>query len=109
MGRGCYLFLYPMASFQNFKDNALSYLVVALVTGVGYKINVLDQKVDKLMEVSAGTVVRIEGLEREVFKTVYNIHTPVPPYKLPLQIKMNEVVAVINENDLTPKEYETFN
>ena len=98
-----------MASFQNFKDNALSYLAIALITGVGYKINVLDQKVDRLMEVSAGTVVRLEGLEREVFKTVYNIHTPVPPYKLPLQIKMNEVVAVINENDLTPKEYETFN
>lgn len=98
-----------MASFQNFKDNALSYLAIALITGVGYKINVLDQKVDRLMEVSAGTVVRIEGLEREVFKTVYNIHTPVPPYKLPLQIKMNEVVAVINNNDLTPKKYETFN
>jgi hypothetical protein len=98
-----------MASFQNFKDNALSYLAIALITGVGYKINVLDQKVDRLMEVSAGTVVRIEGLEREVFKTVYNIHTPVPPYKLPLQVKMNEVVAVINKNDLTPKKYETFN
>ena len=98
-----------MASFQNFKDNALSYLAIALITGVGYKINVLDQKVDRLMEASAGTVVRIEGLEREVFKTVYNIHTPVPPYKLPLQVKMNEVVAVINKNDLTPKKYETFN
>lgn len=98
-----------MASFQNFKDNALSYLVVVLVTGVGYKINVLDQKVDKLMEVSTGSAVRIEALEREVFKTVYNIHTPAPPYKLPLQVKMNEVVAIINDNDLTPKKYEAFN
>lgn len=98
-----------MASFQNFKDSALSYVGVAMVTWFGYQLNTLNGKVDKLIEVSAGTVVRIEGLEREVYKTTYNISTPVPPYKLPLQVKMNEVVAVINENDLTPKEYETFN
>ena len=108
MGRGCYLFFIPpMASFQEFKDRALSYIVVGVFGWFGYQLNTLNSKVDKLIEVSAGTVVRIEGLEREVYKTAYKV--PTPPYKLPLQVNMHEVVAIINENDLTPKEYETFN
>lgn len=98
-----------MASFQDFKDNALSYATVGIIGWFGYQLNTLNGKVDKLIEVSAGTVVRIDALEREVYKTAYKIHTPMPPYKLPLQVKMTEVVAVINNNDLTPVTDETFN
>lgn len=94
-----------MASFQNFKDNALSYLVVVLVSGVGYKLNVLDQKVDKLMEVSAGSAVRIEGLEREVYKVGYA--PTMPPYKLPLQVKMMDVVGIKPDEDIKIKKYLT--
>lgn len=90
-----------MASFQNFKDNALSYLVVVLVSGVGYKLNVLDQKVDKLMEVSVGSAVRIDGLEREVYKTGY-VPT-MPPYKLPKQIRMMDVVGLRPDEDIKIK------
>lgn len=108
MGRRCCGFSINMASFQDFKDNALSYVVTGMITWFGYQLNVLNNKVDKLIEVSAGTVVRIEGLEREVYKTV-SYKQPMPPYKLPLQVKMSEVVAVINDNDLTPIKDETFN
>ena len=97
-----------MASFQDFKDSALSYIVVAVFGWFGYQLNTLNGKVDKLIEVSAGTVVRIQGLEREVFKTI-TYKKPMPPYKLPLQVDMREVVAVIKDNDLTPIDYETFN
>lgn len=96
-----------MASFQDFKDNALSYALVGIFGWFSYQLNTLNGKVDKLIEVSAGTVVRIEGLEREVYKTSYKV--PMPPSKLPKQVNMHEVVAVINDNDLTPKKYETFN
>ena len=96
-----------MANFQDFKDSALSYIVVGVFGWFGYQLNTLNTKVDKLIEVSAGTVVRIEGLEREVYKV--SLQRPMPPYKLPLQIKMNEVVGIIKDNDLTPKKYETYN
>lgn len=97
-----------MLSFQDFKDNTLSYLAVVMIGGIGYQINSLNTKVDKLIEVSVSNSVRIDGLERQVYKTT-SVETPIPPYKLPLQVNMHEVVGVIRENDLTPKEYETFN
>ena len=98
-----------MASFNQFKDNALSYLVVVMVGGIGYNINKLNDKMDILLEKTTANTVRIESLEREVYKTTYKINTPMPPYKLPLQVKMNEVVAVMRDNDLTPITDETFN
>jgi hypothetical protein len=102
-----FVFIPPMASFQNFKDNALSYLVVCMISVVGYKINVIEEKLDMMLERTTSNTVRIEGLERQVFKTAYKI--PTPPYKLPLQVNMHEVVAILNDNDLTPKDDETYN
>jgi hypothetical protein len=96
-----------MASFQDFKDNALSYALVGVFGWFSYQLNILNTKVDKLIEVSAGTVVRIEGLEREVYKSSYKV--PMPPSKLPSQVNMHEVVAIINDNNLTPIKDETFN
>jgi|694.fasta_scaffold01183_41 uncharacterized membrane protein YoaT (DUF817 family) len=94
-----------MAPFESFKDKALSYLAVTMIAGVGYQLNVLTQKVDKLMEVSAGTVVRIEGLEREVYKTGYA--PTMPPFKLPEQVKMLDVVGIRPEQDTKIKKYIT--
>ena len=98
-----------MASFQQFKDNALSYLVTVMVAGIGYNINKLNDKMDVLLERTTANTVRIEALERQVYKTTYKISTPVPPYKLPLQVNMTETVAIIKDNDLTPITDETFN
>ena len=94
-----------MASFESFKDSALSYLAVAMIGGIGYQLNVLNQKVDKLMEVSAGTVVRIDGLEREVYKTGYA--PTMPPFKLPKQVKMLDVVGIRPEQDNKVRKYIT--
>ena len=94
-----------MASFQNFKDSALSYVGVAMVTWFGYQLNTLNGKVDKLIEVSAGTVVRIEGLEREVYKASYKV--PLPPSKLPKQVRMMEVVGLRPDEDIKIKKYLT--
>ena len=94
-----------MASFQDLKDKALSYLAVAMIGGIGYQLNVLNQKVDRLMEVSAGTVVRIEGLEREVYRTGY-VPT-MPPFKLPKQVKMLDVVGIRPEQDNKVRKYLT--
>lgn len=105
MGRRCCAFYISMASFQDFKDNALSYVGVGIITWFGYQLNTLNGKVDRLIEVSAGTVVRIEGLEREVYKTSYA--PTMPPFKLPLQVKMNEVVAIRPEQDNKIKKYIT--
>jgi hypothetical protein len=96
-----------MTSFQDFKDSALSYALVGVFGWFSYQLNTLNGKVDKLIEVSAGTVVRIEGLEREVYKTSYEV--PIPPSKLPKQVNMHEVVAIVKDNDLTPINDETFN
>lgn len=97
-----------MASFQDFKDKALSILVVGMFGMIWNDIHTMNEKMDILIEKTTANTVRIEGLERDVYKTT-SYRKPIPPYKLPLQVKMNEVVAVINDNDLTPKNYETFN
>jgi hypothetical protein len=94
-----------MASFQDLKDNALSYAIVGVFGWFSYQLNTLNGKVDKLIEVSAGTVVRIEGLEREVYKTGY-VPT-MPPFKLPKQVKMIEVVGIRPEQDTKIKKYIT--
>lgn len=94
-----------MASIQDIKDKALSYLAVAVVGWFGYQINNLNVKVDKLMEISAGTVIRIDGLEREVYKMGY-VPT-MPPFKLPKQVKMMDVVGIRPEQDFRVKKYIT--
>lgn len=94
-----------MASFESFKDKALSYLAVTMIAGIGYQLNVLNQKVDRLMEVSAGTVVRLEGLEREVYKTGYA--PTMPPFKLPKQVRMMDVVGIRPEQDNKVRKYLT--
>jgi len=94
-----------MASFQDLKDNALSYALVGIFGWFSYQLNTLNGKVDKLIEVSAGTVVRIEGLEREVYKTAYA--PTMPPFKLPKQVNMMEVVAIRPEQDNKVRKYLT--
>jgi hypothetical protein len=87
-----------MASFQDFKDNALSYLVVGMFGMIQYDIHTMNTKIDALMDVTSQSKVRIDNLERQVYK-VGTLHTPQPPYKLPLQVKMIEVVGIRPEQD----------
>lgn len=57
------------------------------------------------MEVSAGTVVRLEGLEREVYRTGYA--PTMPPFKLPKQVRMMDVVGIRPEQDNKVRKYLT--
>lgn len=94
-----------MASFQDLKDNALSILVVGMFGMIWNDIHTMSEKMDMLVQITTESKIRIDGLEREVYKTSYD--TPVPPSKLPLQVRMNEVVAIRPEQDYSVKKYLT--
>lgn len=94
-----------MASFQDIKDKALSILVVGMFGMIWNDIHTMNEKMDTLIQVTTESRVRIDGLEREVYKTGY---APVmPPFKLPTQVKMNEVVAIRPEQDNKVRKYLT--
>lgn len=97
MARRCYAFIHLMASFQDFKDNALSILVVGMFGMIWNDIHTMNEKMDMLVQLTAESKVRIDGLEREVYKTGY-VPT-MPPFKLPKQVKMIEVVGIRPEQD----------
>jgi hypothetical protein len=94
-----------MASFQDFKDNALSILVVGMFGMIWNDIHTMNEKMDVLIQVTAESKIRIDGLEREVYKTGY---TPImPPFKLPEQVKMLDVVGIRPEQDNKVRKYLT--
>lgn len=95
-----------MASFQDIKDSALSYLVVGMIGMMWYDIRLMNTKIDVLMETSIESKSRISALEREVFK-VGVLQQTEPPFKLPLQVRMTEVVAIRPEQDIKIKKYLT--
>jgi protein involved in polysaccharide export with SLBB domain len=96
-----------MASFQDIKDNALSYLAVGMIGMMWYDIRLMNTKIDSLMAITAESKIRIDNLERQVYK-VGTIQVPQPPYKLPLQVKMIEVVGIRpEEQDNKIKKYLT--
>jgi hypothetical protein len=98
-----------MASFQDFKDKALTGVVAFAFGMMWYDIREMKNDLKTLIAQTSENRTKIESLERNVYKTSISLHTPFPPYKLPKQVDMREVVAIINKNDLNPKEYETFN
>jgi len=94
-----------MASFQDFKDNALSILVVGMFGMIWNDIHTMNEKMDTLVQITAESKIRIDGLEREVYKTGY---APVmPPFKLPKQVKMLDVVGIRPEQDNKVRKYLT--
>lgn len=105
----CYFIFIHMASFQDFKDKALTGVVAFAFGMMWYDIREMKNDLKTLIVQTSESRTKIEALEREVYKTSVGLNVPVPPYKLPLQVDMHEVVAIVNKNDLTPKEYETFN
>ena len=100
------LFLFiSMASFQEIKDKALSILVVGMFGMIWNDIHTMNQKMDTLIEVTTESRIRIEGLEREVYKTGYA--PTMPPFKLPTQVKMMDVVGIRPEQDNKVRKYLT--
>ena len=98
-------FSISMASFQDIKDKALSFLVVGMFGMIWNDIHTMNEKMDTLIQVTTESRVRIDGLEREVYKTGY---TPtMPPFKLPTQVKMMDVVGLRPEQDNKVRKYLT--
>ena len=94
-----------MASFQDIKDKALSFLVVGMFGMIWNDIHTMNEKMDTLIQATTESRVRIDGLEREVYKTGY---APVmPPFKLPTQVKMMDVVGLRPEQDNKVRKYLT--
>lgn len=94
-----------MASFQDIKDKALSFLVVGMFGMIWNDIHTMNEKMDTLIQVTTESRVRIEGLEREVYKTGYA--PTMPPFKLPQQVKMLDVVGIRPEQDNKVRKYLT--
>jgi hypothetical protein len=94
-----------MASFQDIKDKALSFLVVGMFGMIWNDIHTMNEKMDTLIQVTTESRVRIEGLEREVYKTGYA--PTMPPFKLPTQVKMMDVVGLRPEQDNKVRKYLT--
>ena len=94
-----------MASFQDIKDNALSILVVGMFGMIWNDIHTMNEKMDTLVQITTESKIRIDGLEREVYKTSFE--TPIPPFKLPKQIKMLDVVGIRPEQDNKVRKYLT--
>lgn len=94
-----------MASFQDLKDKALSILVVGMFGMIWNDIHTMNEKMDMLIQVTAESRIRIDGLEREVYKTGYA--PTMPPFKLPKQVKMNEIVGIRPEQDNKVRKYIT--
>ena len=95
------VFLFYMASLQDLKDTALSYLVAGMFAMIQYDIHTMNTKIDMLVELTAESKVRIDNLERQVYRTSFAPTTP--PYKLPKQVNMMEVVATRPEQDHSVK------
>lgn len=94
-----------MASFQEIKDSALSILVVGMFGMIWNDIHTLNSKMDMLVQLTAESKIRIDGLEREIYKAGYA--PMMPPSKLPKQIKMMEVVGIRPEQDNKVRKYLT--
>lgn len=98
-----------MASFQDFKDKALTGVVAFAFGMMWYDIREMKNDVKTLIVQTSESRAKIEALERSVYKQSASLSSSMPPYKLPLQVNMLETFAIMSKNDLTPKEYETYN
>jgi hypothetical protein len=95
-----------MASFQEIKDSALSYLAVGMIGMMWYDIRLMNAKIDVLVQTTTESKAKITALEREVFK-VGILQETEPPFKLPLQVKMMDVVGIRPEQDNRVRKYIT--
>jgi hypothetical protein len=84
----------------------------SLVSVLGIMIwnDVVEIKTDVKALIAQSNVdkTRIDNLEREVYKTNVTYKLPSLPLESKKVLKY-DMIAVINKNDLTPKEYETHN
>ena len=95
--------------YNQFKNWIFPGLVSVLGMMIWNDVNEIKADVKSLMAQSNIDKTRIDNLEREVYKKNITYKSPFPPAEFPKRVLKSEMVAIINENDVTPKEYETYN
>ena len=96
-----------MASFQQYKDQVLVGVVGILGGMIWADVREMKQDVKNLLQEVATHEVRINNLERQVYKTAYKV--PFPPSDVPRLPYRHEMVAVLRDENLTPTIDETPN
>lgn len=95
--------------YNQFKSWIFPGLVSVMGMMIWNDVTEIKKDVKALMLQSSVDKTRIDNLEREVYKKSTTYKSPFPPVDFPKEVLRNEMVAIINRNDLTPKEYETYN
>ena len=95
--------------YTQFKSWIFPGLVSILGMMIWNDVTEIKKDVKALMLQSSVDKTRIDNLEREVYKKSIAYKAPFPPSDFPKKVSRDEMVAIINRNDLTPKEYETYN
>ena len=95
-----------MASFQQYKDQILVGAVTILGGMIWADVREMKQDMKTLLQEVATHEVRLNNLERVVYKTAYKV--PFPPSDVPRLPYRHEMVAVLRDENLTPIIDETF-
>jgi hypothetical protein len=91
-----------------FKDYLVKGLATLVVGMMWYDIKDIKTQLHSLNDRTVSNTIKIENIERQFYKaTTYK--SPFPPSEYPKGIIKAEMVAILRDNDLTPKEYETYN
>jgi hypothetical protein len=93
---------------ENFKDYLLKGLATIVVGMMWYDIKDIKTQLHDLNDRTVTNTIKIENMERMFYKQT-TFKSPFPPDEYPKGTLRSEMVAVLRDNDLTPKNYETFN
>ena len=97
------------STYNQFKNWVFPSLVSVLGMMIWNDVVEIKTDVKALIAQSSVDKTRIDNLEREVYKTNISYKSPFPPADFPKGVLRSEMIAIINKNDVTPKEYETHN
>jgi hypothetical protein len=73
-----------------------------------YDIKDIKTQLHSLNDRTVSNTIKIENIERQFYKTT-TYRSPFPPSEHSKGTLRSEMVAVLRDNDLTPREYETHN
>ena len=96
------------STYNQFKNWVFPSLVSVLGMMIWNDVVEIKTDVKALIAQSSVDKTRIDNLEREVYKANVTYKLPSLPLESKKVLKY-DMIAVINKNDLTPKEYETHN
>lgn len=95
--------------YNQFKSWIFPGLVSVMGMMIWNDVTEIKKDVKALIVQSNIDKTRIDNLEREVYRKSITYKSPFPPADFPKGTFRSEMVAIINRNDVTPKEYETHN